>query len=73
MPEPHTRTARQWAQEHGMESSHQAAVLERIFAILDEMLLWDNMNICNSAAAEYLARWAYALEMTFEECSKKEN
>ena len=28
---------------------------------------------CNSAAAEYLARWAYALGRTFEECQKKEH
>jgi hypothetical protein len=65
--------ARQYVHDHGMEGTHLGAVFERIFAILDELILYDRQNALNLASGEYLARWAYAIEKATAQCSKKEH
>lgn len=65
--------AREFIREHGMEGTTAALTFERIFLILDELLLFDHFNICNSAGAEALARWAYGIEKAHMYCSKKEH
>ena len=63
--------AREFCREHGLEGTHNAAVFERVFAIIDELMIYDGLNVCNSAGVEYLCRWAYGLEQTYSECSQK--
>jgi len=65
--------ARQYISDHGMEGTHLGAVFERIFCILDEIILFDGINVLNMAGGEYLARWAYAIEKATSECTKKEH
>jgi len=65
--------ARAFVIAHGLAGSHLGALFERIFMILDEMVMFDNVNVCNAASAEILCRWAYGLEKALEDCGRKED
>ena len=60
--------ARKWIRDHGLHKHHKAEQMVVLLMSVDEALLYDGVDILNSAAFEVIARRCYALEKVFAKC-----
>ena len=63
-----TQYAEDWMRAHGLMKNKLAAQMKTLLLQVDEALLYDGINILNSAAFEVTARRCYGLEKAFELC-----
>ena len=64
--------ARKWIRDHGLHKHHKAEQMVVLLMSVDEALLYDGVDILNSAAFEVIARRCYALEKVFAKCRTRE-
>ena len=57
-----------WLRDHGFAKNHMAQNMKHNLHAIDEMLMYDGVDVINSAGVEILARRCYALELVFEDC-----
>ena len=57
-----------WLRDHGPTKNHMAQNMKHNLHAIDEMLMYDGVDVINSAGVEILARRCYALELVFEDC-----
>jgi hypothetical protein len=63
-----------WITERHLQECHQLQTLCVLWAAVDALMLWDNVNPCNSAAGEILLRHCCnPLEQVYERCSHIEH
>jgi len=65
--------ARNWLRAHGCLECKLAAQMITMLAIVDDGLLYDGFNVCDSAAFEIIARRCYGIERAYGECTKPEH
>ena len=63
-----TQYAEDWMRAHGLMKNKLAAQMKTLLLQVDEALLYDGINILNSAAFEVTARRCYGLKKAFELC-----
>ena len=60
--------ARKWIRDHGLHKHRKAEQMVVLLMSVDEALLYDVVDILDSAAFEVIARRCYALEKVFAKC-----
>ena len=59
--------AEDWIKNHGLSRNHMAQQMRHELGVIDQMLLYDGIDIVNSSAAEMICRRCYALERVFDD------
>ena len=54
-----------WLRENGLQQDSEACELRHLLGVIDQMLMYDGMDVVNSAACEMIARRCLAIEATY--------
>ena len=65
--------ARDFMQKHGCNDCKLVGQLVLLLSIADEALMYDDVNICDTASMEIIARRCYGIERAFELCTKPDH